>query len=222
MNFAKKYSQQFIRSIKSGVKNLNLTERFNQTVEYYRKMKTKKIFNSKRRDRVQEIDNIERNSFIRSIFEVFGYTAVMSIPVLFIMFVLVLSFVLNTFLESFRGYGLLSLGISVLMLGIGWYKPYKIWSFILVVAGAFLAMFTFGPQVIEGYTGKTLIEVNWKTGYWITLKATLVFLGYLIGTVSLIAWVYLVSKGQRHNPLKRIRTMNIKQRLEQLKKLYTN
>jgi hypothetical protein len=92
----------------------------------------------------------------------------------------------------------------------------------LVVAGAFLIGLTFGPQVIEGYTGKTLSEVNWKNGYWVTLQATFVFLCTFISSVSLIAWVFLVSKGQRQNPFKRLRMLNINRRLTQLKKRFSN
>ena len=222
MNFSKSHLKLYKQTFISGVKNIRVTVPFKKTVEYNHKKNQKKIVAFKKRDSVQETNHIERTGFIRSIFEVFGYTAVMSIPVLFMMVLLVLSFVLNDFLEAFRGYAVLTLGLSVLMLGIGWYKPYKIWSFMLVLAGAFLTVLTFGPQVIEGYTGRTLTEVNWKNGYWITLKATFVFLCTFISTVSFIAWVFLVSKGQRQNPLKRLRMLNINRRITQLKKRFSN
>ena len=212
MNSEKKHSQLFIRTITSSVNDL--LEKM--------KMNRKKITTIKKSDQVKEIERKNQTGYIRSIFQVFGFTAVMSIPVLFIMFLLVLSFVLNDFLEAIRGYAVLTLGLSVLMLGIGWYKPYKIWSFMLVLAGAFLTVLTFGPQVIEGYTGKTLTEINWKNGFWITLQATFVFLCTFISSVSFIAWVFLVSKGQRQNPLKRLRMLNLNRRLTQLKKLFSN
>ncbi|MCZ8537281.1 hypothetical protein M9R32_08825 [Paenisporosarcina quisquiliarum] len=222
MNFAKSHLKLFKQTLISGVKNISITVPFKKTEEYNQKMNQKNIIAFKKRDSVQETNHIDRTGFIRSIFEVFGYTAVMSIPVLFMMVLLILSFVLNDFLEAIRGYALLTLGLSVLMLGVGWYKPYKFWTFMLFLAGAFLTVLAFGPQVIEGYTGKTLTEVNWKNGYWVTLQATFVFLCTFISSVSLIAWVFLVSKGQRQNPFKRLRMLNLNRRLTQLKKRLSN
>ncbi|MGE6487452.1 hypothetical protein [Paenisporosarcina sp. NPDC076898] len=220
MNFSKNHLQFFKQTLLSGLKNISQTVPFKKNVDN-RKTNRKKITKFKKSEQVKEIDHIESAGFIRSIFDVFGYTAVMSIPVLFMMILLILSFVLNDFLEAFRGYALLTLGLSVLMLGIGWYKTYKIWTFMLVLAGAFLTVLTFGPQVIEGYTGKTLTEVNWKNGYWITLQATFVFLCTFITTVSIIAWLFLVSKGQRQNPLKRLKLLNINRRLTELKRMFS-
>lgn len=222
MNFAKSHLQLFKQILIRGLKNISVTVPFKKTEEYNQKMNQNKIIAFKKRDPVQETNHIERTGFVRSIFEVFGYTAVMSIPVLFMMVLLVLSFVLSDFFEVFRGYALLTLGLSVVMLGVGWYKPYKIWTFMLVIAGAVLTVLTFGPQVIEGYTERTLTEVNWKNGYWITLQATFVFLCTFISSVSIIAWVFLVSKGQRQNPFKRLRIINLNRRLTQLKKRLSN
>ena len=222
MNYGK--TALYIRKLKLGVQNLHLKERYHKVEEFYQKIKVKRknIFTLDKHDRVQRSERIKRDSFVRTIFEIFGFTAVMSITVLFCMVLLTLSFVMNTFLGAVSEYGWLILSLGLLFLGIGWYKPYKILRSLLILCGAFLFVLPFGPQVIEWYTGKDVLDLHWKNSYWLTLKASLVFLCYEIGSTSFILWVYLVSKGQRQNPFRRFQMLTIKRGLKQLKKLYTN
>lgn len=222
MDYGKK--ALYIRKLKLRVQNLHLKERFHKVEELYQRLKVKRkiIFTLDNQNRVRRSERIERDSLTRTIFEIFGFTAVMSIPVLFCMVVLTLSFVMQGFLTFLSEYGWLLFGLSLLILGIGWVKPYKIWRYLLVLCGALLFVLPFSPQVIEWYTGKDVVDVHWKNGFLLTIKAALVLLCYGIGSMSLLAWVYLVSKGQRQNPFRRFRMLKIKQGLKELKKLYTN
>jgi hypothetical protein len=142
----------------------------------------------------------------------------MSVTVLTIMGVLIMSFVMTDFLTYFRDLGWLSLGLAGVMLGVGWYKPYKVWSLIVTIVGAFLLVITFGPLVIEAYSGRNLIDVNFRNGYWMTLKSTMVFVSYLTCGTAFITWMYLLSKGRRKNPLRKFRSASTitKQRVSQL------
>lgn len=215
MNALKQYVQIFKRAI---LKKANLSDPINKTITTYNKMVTYyKIKKWSRKtaipfiedDRVEEKNQSKVNKFLRTFFEIFGLTAVMSITVLSIVGVLGLSFVTTSFLESYRGYGELTLSLSLVLLGVGWYFPFKIRNLLLMIVGAFLFFVTFGPMVIEGYTSQALSDVHWKNGYWITLKATAVFITYLIASVSMAVWVFLSTKGQCQNPFKRIRLMHL-------------
>jgi hypothetical protein len=165
-----------------------------------------------------ESKHSDRDSIIKTIYEIFGLTAVMSVTVLTVMGVFILSFIMNEFLTYFRDFGWLSLGLAGVLLGAGWYKPYKLWSLFVTFVGAFLLVISFGPLVIEGYSGRDLMDVNFRNGYWMTLKATIVFVSYVICGTAFISWVYLLSKGRRQNPLKKFRSVSsmTKRRVAQL------
>lgn len=166
----------------------------------------------------KEVESRGKVGFMRSIYEIFGFTAVMSVTVLTVIGVLILSFVMNGFLIYFRDLGWLSLGLAGVMLGIGWYKPYKIWTLFVTIVGAFLLVITFGPNVIEGYSGRNLMDVNFRNGYWMTLKSTMVFVSYLTCGTVFLTWLYLLSKGRRQNPLRNFPFVNmrLKQRVTKL------
>lgn len=215
MNALKQYVQIFKRAV---LKKANLSDPLNKTIATYNKMVTyykikkwsrKTAIPSIEDDRLEKKNQTKVHRFVREFFEIFGLTAVMSITVLSILGVLGLSFVTTSFLESYRGYGELTLSLSLVLIGIGWYFPFKIRNLLLMIVGAFLFFVTFGPMVIEGYTSQALSDVSWKNGYWDTVKATAVFICYLLACVSMIVWIFLVTKGQCQNPLKRIRIMKL-------------
>ena len=200
------------RKFNELVRGLKLSERRQIVSDFLDKRKEKKL------EREKTLETKERVSIIGTIYEIFGMTAVMSVTVLSIMAVLILSFVMNEFLTYFRDYGWLSLGLAGVMLTVGWYKPYKIWSLFVTFIGAFLFVITFGPLVIEAYSGRNLIDVNFRNGYWMTLKSTLVFASYLTCGTTFITWIYLLSKGRRQNPLRKFRHVSTitKQRVTKL------
>ncbi|WP_017379834.1 hypothetical protein [Paenisporosarcina sp. TG-14] len=200
-------------------KKLKDTEQKHKFIEAYKK--TIKYFAETKKDRMEsgkygfvkwEQGNQpeQRNSIIKTIGEIFGVTALMSITVLSILSVLILSFVMSELLTYFREFGWLTLGLAGIMLGVSWYKPYKIWSLIIAFLGSFLFIVTFGPLIIEAYTGGKLIDVTYKNGYLLTLKATLVFVSYVIGGITFTTWIYLICKGQRQNPLSRLRYLQFR------------
>lgn len=218
MNTARQYIQVFERALKKHSKKLKLSDPINKTIATYNKMVTYyKIKKWSRKDAipvvednwVEEKQQTKVEKFVRTFFEIFGLTAVMSIIVLSILGVLGLSFVTTSYLESYRGYGELTLSLSLVLLGIGWYFPFKIRNLLLIIMGAFLFFVSFGPMMIEGYTGQALADVHWKSGYWLTVKATAIFLGYLITCVSMVVWLFLVTKKQCQNPIKRLRIMKL-------------
>ena len=185
------------------VKGLKLSDRMQIVNNFLDKRKEKKV------EKEKELKSRERESIIRTIYEIFGLTAVMSVTVLSIMGVLIMSFIMNVILTYFRDLGWLSLSLAGIMLAVGWYKPYKIWRLITTFVGAFLLVVTFGPLVIEAYSGRNLIDVNFRNGYWMTLKSTLVFASYLACGTMFITWMYLLSKGRRQNPLRKLWNISI-------------
>jgi hypothetical protein len=212
MNLGRYRFPQVERNFKNFVNGLKLSERMKIVNDFLDKRKEKKV------KREKELESRERESIIGTIYEIFGLTAIMSVTVLTIMGVLIMSFVMTDFLTYFRDLGWLSLGLAGVMLGVGWYKPYKVWSLIVTIVGAFLLVITFGPLVIEAYSGRNLIDVNFRNGYWMTLKSTMVFVSYLTCGTAFITWMYLLSKGRRKNPLRKFRSASTitKQRVSQL------
>jgi hypothetical protein len=212
MNLGRYRFPQVERNFKNLVNGLKLSERMKIVNDFLDKRKEKKV------KREKELESRERESIIGTIYEIFGLTAIMSVTVLTIMGVLIMSFVMTDFLTYFRDLGWLSLGLAGVMLGVGWYKPYKVWSLIVTIVGAFLLVITFGPLVIEAYSGRNLIDVNFRNGYWMTLKSTMVFVSYLTCGTAFITWMYLLSKGRRKNPLRKFRSASTitKQRVSQL------
>ncbi|WP_019414434.1 hypothetical protein [Paenisporosarcina sp. TG20] len=196
--------------IRSKIQRIRIIDTKNKIVNYYEEKKeTRKIIKEFEQSQ-QATQPIERESLISTIKEIFGWTAVMSITVLTIIGVLSLSFVMNVFFDYFRDYWWITLGLAGLLIGIVFYKPYTIWSLFLIFIGSFLLVITFGPLVIESYTGMNLIDVNYKNGYWMTLKATMVFVTYLISGIAFILWMYLISKGKRQNPLRKFRYLRFR------------
>lgn len=219
MNTARQYIQIFERALKEQSKKLKLSDSINKTIATYNKMVTYykiKKWSRKEAILVMEDDLVEEKhqtkvqKFVRTFFEIFGLTAVMSITVLSIISVLGLSFVTTSFLESYRGYGELTLSLSLVLIGIGWYFPFKIRNLLLMIVGSFLFFVTFGPMVIEAYTGRALADVHWKNGYWLTVKATALFICYMVAFISLIVWIFLITKGQCQNPFNRLRILQLK------------
>ena len=203
MNSGRYRFPQVESKFKELIKGLKLSERLKIVHNFLDNRKEKQI------EREKELESRERESVIGTIYEIFGLTAVMSVTVLSILGVLILSFIMNDFLTYFRDLGWLSLSLAGIMLAVGWYKPYKIWRLITTFVGAFLLLVTFGPLVIEAYSGRNLIDVNFRNGYWMTLKSTFVFVSYLTCGTMFITWMYLLSKGRRQNPLRKLRTISI-------------
>ena len=203
---------QVERKFKELVNGLNLSERMKSVNNFLNKRKVKKV------EREKELESSERESIIGTIYEIFGLTAIMSVTVLSILGVLIMSFIMNDVLTYFRDFGWLSLSLAGIILAVGWYKPYKIWTLIMTFVGAFLLVVTFGPLVIEAYSSRNLIDVNFRNGYWMTLKSTLVFASYLTCGTAFITWIYLLSKGRRQNPFRKLRniSMMMKQRVNRL------
>jgi len=198
----------FKKKIKENVLKQKISEAYKKTVNYFvEKKKTPKEIEKYGFVKWEQGNQTQRDSIVSTLRDIFGLTAVMSIAVLLILSVLILTFVMSEVLTYFRDFGWLTLGLAGIMLGVSWYKPYKIWSLILAFIGSFLFVITFAPLVIEGYTGSKLIDVTYKNGYLLTLKATLVFVSYLIGGITFTTWIYLISKGQRQNPLSRLRNL---------------
>jgi hypothetical protein len=212
MNLGRYRFPQVERNFKNLVNGLKLSERMKIVNDFLDKRKEKKV------KREKELESRDRESIIGTIYEIFGLTAIMSVTVLTIMGVLIMSFVMTDFLNYFRDLGWLSIGLAGVMLGVGWYKPYKVWSLIVTIVGAFLLVITFGPLVIEAYSGRNLLDVNFRNGYWMTLKSTMVFVSYLTCGTAFITWMYLLSKGRRKNPLRKFRSASTitKQRVSQL------
>lgn len=194
---------QVERKFKELVKRLNLSERMKSVNNFLDKRKVKKV------EREKELESIERESIIGTIYEIFGLTAIMSVTVLSILGVLIMSFIMNDVLSYFRDFGWLSLSLAGIMLAVGWYKPYKIWRLITTFVGAFLLVVTFGPSLIEAYSGRNLIDINFRNGYWMTLKSTFVFVSYVTCGTMCITWMYLLSKGRRQNPLRKLHNISI-------------
>ena len=212
MNLGRYRFPQVERNFKNLVNGLKLSERMKIVNDFLDKRKEKKV------KREKELVSRERESIIGTIYEIFGLTAIMSVTVLTILGILIMSFVMTDFLTYFRDIGWLSFGLAGVMLGVGWYKPYKMWSLIVTIVGAFLLVITFGPLVIEAYSGRNLIDVNFRNGYWMTLKSTMVFVSYLTCGTTFIIWMYLLSKGRRKNPLRKFSSASTKtkQRVSQL------
>lgn len=214
MNTAKVQLQLVKRKFKDLVKRIELSEPIKRNINSVVK-RIKDIQISPRNDEWEgKPDSSHLNRFIRSIKEVFGFTAVMSITTLFIVGVLLLSFFINPLLHYFQEYAWILLGVAGVMIGVGWYKPFKLWSVSLTLLGTFLLVTTFGPFIVEGYTGKNLVDVDYRNGYWLTLKATFVFIIYLITTITFVTWVYLISKRRRQNPLRWFRYMKFRTKNE--------
>lgn len=213
MNLGRSRSPQVERKFKDKVHGLKIIEPLKKIVSEALVLKKERKIEMEK-----EVESKEQGGFIRTIYEIFGFTAIMSVAVLTGMAVLILSFVMNDFLTYFRDLGWLSLGMAGVMLGIGWYKPYKMWTLFVTFVGAFLLVITFSPLVIEGFSGRNLIDVNFKNGYWMTLKSTMVFVSYLTCGTAFLTWLYLLSKGRRHNPLRNFPYLNmrLKQRYAQL------
>jgi hypothetical protein len=203
MNLGRYRFPQVERKFKELVKGLKLSDRMKIVNNFLDKRKEKKV------EKEKELESRERESIIGTIYEIFGLTAVMSVTVLSILGVLIMSFIMNDFLTYFRDLSWLSLSLAGIMLAVGWYKPYNIWRLITTFVGAFLLVVTFGPHVIEAYSGRNLIDVNFRNGYWMTLKSTLVFASYLACGTMFITWLYLLSKGRRQNPLRKLRNISI-------------
>lgn len=196
--------------IRGAINRIRIIETKNKILKYYEvKKETRKTLEEIKK-RKQATQPTERVSFISTIMEIFGWTAVMSITVLTLMGVLSLSLVLNVFFDYIKDYWWVTLGSAGILLSIVLYKPYTIWSLFLTFIGSFLLIITFGPLLIEEYTGMNLIDVNYKNGYWMTLKATIVFVTYLIGGIAFILWLYLISKGKRQNPLRIFRYLRFR------------
>lgn len=216
MNSAKYRMELVERKFKDIIKNLEFTDTIkNKLTIYLEKRKINKTnleYNYDQWELEKQPGNLNR--LVHTIREVFGLTAIMSIVVIFMMSVVFLSFFLNNFLDYFRDYGLLTLGIAGVMIGVGWYKPFKLWSVSLTLLGALLLVVSFGPLVIEGYTDRKLVDVNYANGYWLTLKATFVFMVYLIGATTFLIWMYLIAKGRRQNPIKWFRYMKFRTKNE--------
>lgn len=210
-----KYQLQLVRrKFSDFVKRIELTDttksKINMVVE---KIKVVKISPSYGEwDKEQHSSYLGR--FIRTIREVFGFTAVMSVSALFILGVLCLSFILSVLLGYFHEYAGLILGLAVVMIGVGWYKPFKLRNVSLTLLGTFLVVVTFGSFVVEGYTGRNLADVNFKNGYWLTLKATFVFVTYLMASMTFVTWIYLISKKRRQNPLRWFRYVKFRTKNE--------
>ena len=213
MNLGKSQSPQVERKFMDKVHGLKIIKALKKIVSETLVLKKKQKLEMKK-----EVESQDHVGFIRTIYEIFGFTAVMSVTVLAAMGVLVLSFVMNDFLTYFRDFGWLSLGLAGVMLGIGWYKPYKTWTLFVTFIGAFLLVITFGPLVIEAYSDRNLMDVNFKNGYWMTLKSTMVFASYVMSGTAFLTWMYLLSKGRRKNPLRNLSYVNrrLKQRYAQL------
>ena len=213
MNLGKSRSPQVDRKLKDKPHGLKIIETLKKLVS-----NTLVLRKERKVEMEKEVESRDQEGIIRTIYEVFGFTAVMSVTVLTVMGILILSFVMTDFLTYFRDLGWLSLGLAGVMLGIGWYKPYKIWTLFVTFVGAFLLVITFGPLVIEGYSGRNLMDVNFRNGYWMTLKSTMVFVSYLTCGTAFLTWLYLLSKGRRHNPLRNFSYVNMrfKQRVAQL------
>lgn len=212
MNSGRNRFPQIKLEFKDLLKGLKLSERMKTVNNFLDKRKVKKV------ERIKELESSERESIIGTIYEIFGLTAIMSVTVLSILGVLIMSFIMNDFLTYFRDFGWLSLSLAGIMLAVSWYKPYKFWRLITTFVGAFLLMVTFGPHVIEAYSGRNLVDINYRNGYWMTLKSTVVFLSYVTCGTVFITWMYLLSKGRRQNPLRKLHNISImiKQRVNRL------
>ena len=213
MNLGRYQSPQVVRKLRDKVQGIKIIETLKKFV-----INTLVLRKERKVEMKKEVESRGKEGFMRSIYEIFGFTAVMSVTVLTVIGVLILSFVMNGFLTYFRDLGWLSLGLAGVMLGIGWYKPYKIWTLFVTFVGAFLLVITFGPLVIEGYSSRNLMDVNFRNGYWMTLKSTMVFVSYLTCGTALLTWLYLLSKGRRQNPLRNFPYVNmrLKQRMAKL------
>lgn len=213
MNTAKVQLQLVKRKFKGLVKRIEISDTIKRNINIIKRIKDIKVSSSSNQWEPQpQASNLNR--FIRSIKEVFGFTAVMSISVLFIVGVLCLSFFINILLGYFQEYAWIILGVAGVMIGVGWYKPFKLSSVSLTLLGIFLVVVTFGPFVVEGYTGKSLGDVNYKNGYWLTLKATLVFVNYVMVSMTFVTWIYLISKRRRQNPLRWFRYVKFRTKNE--------
>jgi len=200
MNTANVQLQVVKSKLKDLVKRIKISEPIKRKINIVKRIKDIKV-SSRHNQWKQQPQPSNLNRFIRSIKEVFGFTAVMSISVLFIVGVLCLSFFINVLLAFFQEYAWLLLGVAGVMIGVGWFKPFKFWSVSLTLLGTFLLVTTFGPFIVEGYTGRNLMDVNYRNGYWLTLKASFVFVIYLFSAITFVTWIYLISKKRRPNPL---------------------
>lgn len=214
MNTAKVQLQLVRRKFKGIVRRIELTEPIKRNINII----VKRIKDIKVSSSYGKWEGKPDSSYLwrlfHSIKEVFGFTAVMSISALFILGVLCLSFVLPIFLGYFQEYAWIVLGVAGVMIGVGWYKPFKLWSVSLTLLGTILLVITFGPLVVEWYTGRNLVDVNYRNGYWLTLKATFVFVVYLFSAITFVTWVYLISKRRRQNPLRWFRYVKFRTKNE--------
>ncbi|MFX3673390.1 MAG: hypothetical protein ACE3JQ_02935 [Paenisporosarcina sp.] len=216
MSLAKYRLQLKEKKFKDTIKSLKFIETIKSIINMYlEKRKTSKANRGDCNDeRELNPQSSNLNRFVRTIRDIFGLTAVMSIIAIFILGIFSLSFFMPTLLDYFRDYRWLTIGMAGVMLGVGMYKPFKLWSASLTLLGSFLLVISFGPLVIEGYTGRELVDVHYTNGYWLTLKATIVFVIYLISAITFITWIYLVFKGRRQNPLKWLRYVKFKTKNE--------